>query len=330
MLEKILRGVLTLVLACASVAAAATPYTSITVFGDSLSDGGNAYAYTEAIFGSGNGFPPAPYAQRFSNGPVAVERLAANLGLSLAPSLLGGSNYAYGGAETGSMNYLRFNSNPLVAAAFSGSNTGVLAQVADFTSLHSLNPSSLVVLWAGPNDLFSALDSSADPVAAMSLALFNLQLAAQQLYLDGARTILMPNMPNIGLTPFGLSLGAAASAQLTGISVGFNAGLHLLADALNAADPGLNILEFDTFSLLDSLINNPADYGFSNVTQPCFNGVAVCANPDSYLFWDSVHPTASAHQLIGDRFTITVPEPPLTALMAVALIALYASRRRKR
>lgn len=112
-----------------------------------------------------------------------------------------------------------------------------------------------------------------------------------------------------GLTPFGLSLGAAASAQLTGISVGFNAGLHFLADALNAADPGLNILEFDSFGLLDSVINNPADYGFSNVTQPCFNGVAVCANPDSYLFWDSVHPTTSAHQLIGDRFTTTVPGP---------------------
>jgi len=327
MFEKLLRGALTLVLACASVVATASPYTSITVFGDSLSDGGNAYAYTEAIFGPGNGFPPAPYAQRFSNGPVAVERLAANLGLSLTPSLLGGSNYAVGGAETGWANYLRFYSNPFVATAFSGPDTGVLAQVAAFTSSHSLDPSSLVVLWAGPNDLFSALDSKSDPVAAMSLALANLQSVAQQLYLDGARTILMPNMPNIGLTPFGLASGA--TAELTAISAGFNAGLHSLAGALGGADPGLDIVEFDTFGLLDGVINNPADYGFLNVTDPCFNGVAVCANPDSYLFWDSVHPTTSAHQLIGNLFTTAVPEPSTTALMALALIGIYASRRRQ-
>src|SRR3954462_7052407 len=67
--------------------ASAAPITSLYVLGDSLSDSGNAFILTR-------GFPPAPYAQRASNGPVAVEQLAARLGLTLTPSELGGTNYA--------------------------------------------------------------------------------------------------------------------------------------------------------------------------------------------------------------------------------------------
>jgi phospholipase/lecithinase/hemolysin len=323
MFEFICRRGLTLILACAAAAATASPYTSITVFGDSLSDGGNAYAYT------GNNFPPAPYAQRFSNGPVAVERLAAHLGLSLTPSLLGGSNYAFGGAETGWTNYLRLNSNPFVANAFSGNDTGVLAQVAGFTSAHSADPTGLVVLWAGPNDLFSALESAGNPALAMSIAAANLQGAAQQLILDGARTILLPNMPDIGLTPFGLASGFAP--QLSAISVFFNANLHTMVTALAATEPELNMIEFDTFAMFNSIINDPTAYGFSNVTQPCFSGLVVCANPAEYLFWDSVHPTTQAHQIIGDLWlsATSVPEPPMLALVLVALLGIGAARRRE-
>jgi phospholipase/lecithinase/hemolysin len=79
---------------------AAAGYAQLTVFGDSLSDGGNDFLF------SGGAFPPPPYLQRFTNGPTAVEVMAANLGLPLTPSLLGGRNYAYGGAGTGVGNYL--------------------------------------------------------------------------------------------------------------------------------------------------------------------------------------------------------------------------------
>lgn len=135
-------------------------------------------------------------------------------------------------------------------------------------------------------------------------------------------------MPDIGLTPFGLASGIAP--QLTDISIFFNASLHSMVAALSAADPGLNLIEFDTFALFNSIVNDPAAYGFSNVTQPCLSGFAVCANPAEYLFWDSVHPTTQAHQLIGDLFLArsTVPEPPMFALMLVALLGVYASRRR--
>ena len=49
-------------------------------------------------------FPASPpYADRsFSNGPVWAQDLAQSLGLpALQPSLAGGTDFAYGGAETG-------------------------------------------------------------------------------------------------------------------------------------------------------------------------------------------------------------------------------------
>jgi Phospholipase/lecithinase/hemolysin len=54
----------------------AAAYSALYVFGDSLSDNGNIPA--------ASGYrPSAPYADgRFSNGPVAVEYLADNLGLA--------------------------------------------------------------------------------------------------------------------------------------------------------------------------------------------------------------------------------------------------------
>src|SRR5437879_10322860 len=60
----------------------AAGYAQLTVFGDSLADSGNVFVL------SGGLFPPSPpYAQRLSNGPTAVDVLAANLGLPLTPSL---------------------------------------------------------------------------------------------------------------------------------------------------------------------------------------------------------------------------------------------------
>jgi hypothetical protein len=55
------------------------PFDHIVVFGDSLSDTGNA--------------------GRFSNGPVWVEQLAARLEVALRPTQAGGLNFAIGGAR---------------------------------------------------------------------------------------------------------------------------------------------------------------------------------------------------------------------------------------
>ena len=119
--------------------AAAAPITSLYVFGDSLSDQGNGFVLT------GGAFPPQPYAQRASNGPVAVERLASDLGIALAPAALGGTNYAVVGATSGTANIsATVYQQPVLAG------TGLLTQVAEFLSTGPVNdPTGVAVFRLG-------------------------------------------------------------------------------------------------------------------------------------------------------------------------------------
>ena len=64
---------------------------------------------------------------------------------------------------------------------------------------------------------------------------------------------------------------------------------------------GLKVFDLDTFDLLDAANYDRAAFGLTNVTNPCWTGGftsstpgTVCSSPNTYLFWDSVHPTAVA------------------------------------
>ncbi len=299
----------TISLLCSSGAFA---YSSIEAFGDSLSDNGNLYALTKSYLGTGIPVSPPYYNGRFSNGPVAVEVMASDLGLKL-------DDHAYGGAQTGTTN---------LNAALNG--TGIQAQVAGYVSALSTagvsaDANALYFLWGGPNDIFANVTSTT--VAATAAA--NMAANVSTLYSAGARDFFIPLMPDLSLTPWATQQDATTPGAKQAALDRTNEFNTALTNDLNALAPtlaGANIQVFDTVALQHATFSALAGLGY-NTTDPCLNGDytsggTVCANPDKYLFWDSVHPTAFVHEALGNAFAVAVPEPSTYALLGIGLMGL--------
>lgn len=304
--------------------AASATYSQLYVFGDSLSDNGNMWLAT------GGAIPDSPpYAQKFSNGPVAVERLAARLGLSLTPSLAGGNDYAFAGAATGNVgaydNYVSYAYGIPILNGW----TGIDKQVAGFAAAPPVGLSSaLVVMWGGPNDLF--IDPS---TTAASDAANNLAGSIASLINAGARHILVPSMVDLSSTAEGQAATQFEQAGLSALSAFFNAELDARLDSLRLANPQVQLFGFDTNAAISSLIDQKAVLGFTNTTGSCVESGCFLTPglADQYLFWDGVHPSAHANQILGDMlFAQVVPEPEVyMQLLAGLLITGIALARRR-
>jgi phospholipase/lecithinase/hemolysin len=324
--------------------AALASYTQLYVFGDSLSDDGNFAAVTpNAAFPVKVPGPTTAYTLgRFANASNYVDYLAADLGLTVTPSVLGGTDYAWGGARTSTHPFL--GSNVPAPNPFS-----VLGQVATFTGLPGpADPRALYDVFGGANNTRDAIQSvllggSLSAAQAATVAAANdIETALQRLYAEGARDFLVPNLPNLALTPAINSLGSpAASALANGLTVLFNNTLAADIAALEALDPAANIHTVDTYGFLNTLIANTSAFGFTNTVNRCYTGddqnfttppavapTLTCANPNQFIFWDSIHPTSRTDQLFAQAAAVAIPEPGTLVLLGVSFAALGWRRRR--
>ncbi len=325
-----------------------SPYTSLLVFGDSLSDPGNAAAVTQLTPGPGSLFPPTPNG-RFSNGITAAEVLANLLGVPTQlgwPNAAGGTNFAVGGAMTGAGNFNFAIDSPVGLQAPAYASTvgvsGIQSQIGRFQPALEYGASPLFFLQGGANDMFLGFASeqqapgSQDFNTIVGTAVNNMAGNILSLVNKGAKTIMVSNMPDLGLTPSALGAPAGFAAQATALTNGFNAALGQVVSDIDTGLPAAyNIFIFDSAGLGRDAIATPPQ-GLTNVTQACLSSpAAIISDCAGYLFWDGVHPTGLAHGLTGNALysaamAAAVPEPEAWLLMlaGLGLVAMRARRRR--
>lgn len=299
-------------LALAAPASAASTFSDLFVFGDSLVDAGNIRAIT-------GGAVPDPalgyFDGRFTNGLDYTDFISQRLfGTVTTASLAGGNNFAFGGARV--VNH--GDTIPDLEAQL-GAYLARSGGLADADALYILN--------FGGNDVFGLTENNiggADPAAYAAQVVALYAGAVDTLDMLGARNIFITGIPNFG----------------NPIATALETDLQLALDALSLSDD-TTLYRYSYLSFFGRIAADPASVGIAgplDLVTPCLQARMPMPGIDctGFFSFDGIHPTAQVQRAqfvdIARQFGfVSIPEPQTWAMLILGFgLTGSAIRRRQR
>ena len=296
--------------------ASAQSFSDVVVFGDSLSDSGNA-AQANGL-PAGNSFTTNP-------DPVWAEIVAGAFGASGSNSLAGGPNYAFAGACV----------NPATPCT-----QDVVPTVAEQIGMHlsatggSLDPGALYALWGGANDVAdSAVNDTPNALGHVLAAADATVAQVRRLREAGARIVVVSNVPDISLTPYAVNLGPLVQGALGALSGEYN---RKLDAGIREGEDG--VVPVNLHTLVREIAADPGTYGFTSVTGTACgapnasSAISIVCGPEgspspvtyapgagrTHLFADRSHPSGAGQAMMAAMVTSALAAPLQVSLAGEA------------
>jgi phospholipase/lecithinase/hemolysin len=351
MVRKLLASLLLGLSALSSQSMPLNQFDSLVMFGDSLTDNGNLYAYMWGYLP----ISPPYYQGHFSNGPIWAEYLYQDW---YGEQNVGGfQDYAVGGAGA-------------VISRKGNLPFTLSIEVDDYLYWHTHDKptTSLFAIWIGANNYLNGPSNVDSITTGVVNAIGD---AVETLARNGGNKFLVANLPDLNASPFVQKYGNPS--LLKEITDVHNRKLADKIDELRGKYPDIKLIFFDVNAAFEKAMADPAAYHLTNVTDPCYFGTysgwynAVQAAPDliysdlkkrsaqfdnshwemikdnpelmtaaqfgfiynqhpmsaleepstcyGYLFWDHIHPTTEVHRVIADEAKKLIKEAGLTSAM---------------
>lgn len=310
-------------------------YNQVVIFGDSLSDTGNLASQINAnpIVSLITGAPGSSFTTNPDTTWAGV--LAKSYGLTANPNdnkTLTGTNYAVGGAKADKDETTAFN---MIAIP------SVRQQIDNyFANNQKADPNALYAVWIGANDLLAAGSKpTKEALAEIQAASLSQVSSINRLHEAGATQILVPNLPDVGITPRAVANPDIAQSATLAATV-YNSTLFSQLNTLEA-----NVIPANTFALLQEAVTDKEKFGFTNVSGiacqnlnslisslGCLESNWQITEPtanETYAFADDIHPSGRTHRILAQYYQNIIDAPAQIAALPTQLIRTGSAKDRQ-